>query len=769
MDINGTPGGDSIDDTAGDDVINAGGGDDLVDVTNGHDSVDGGAGTDRLRIQWGLETAAIVNGTGERLVGGAGRSVSFRNIEAVEVEAGSGNDNFTLGATDDRILDGPRNTTGNLPTGNDLLGGGGGDDVVSVANGDDVADGGSGRDLVIIAYYGSTTAVTNGIAPGGFDWRFESGDRSVNLVGFEDIYINGGAGNDVITTFGGNDLLSDGPGTAIDNDILRAGAGDDDLDTQYGHDILDGGEGSDSGSLTWTDSTAPIVSVAAPGGYDMRFESGTNRSANFVDIEDVVIYAGTGNDNVTTGAGRDVYLDSLAANSGNDFFGGGDGDDFQFVRTGHDSSDGGAGYDGVQIEWDDITTPVISVAASAGFEIRLETGSTRSIEMRNVENVILFAGSGADQITFGDSDDFIFANGGDDVVNGSGGDDYLDGAAGADQLDGGAGRDDVSGGAGDDTLRGGDGGDVLYAGLGVDSLFGDDGDDGLYFGATLTQADTVDGGTGAEDQLGLQGNYAGFAFGADDLVNIDQLILLSGSDTRFGTPAGNLYDYNLTTTDANVARGGQLVVTFNTLVAGEDVIFDGAAETDGAFVFYGGLGIDLLTGGAGNDGFYFGNNGRWGASDRVDGGAGALDQLGLEGSYTLTFGATQLSGIEMLVLLTGGDSRFGNPAGEGYAYDITMTDANVVGGQTFLVSAETLRAGVAGVTDETLRFDGSAETGGQFAIQGGAGDDTIIGGRGDDTMYGGAGQDSLTGGIGRDIFAFAATADSTTADQDTIT
>jgi len=146
MDIFGTPQADFLDDTNGDDTIDAGDGNDIIDVTNGHDLVDGGDGDDLLRIQWSAETAAIVNGTAAagyafRLVGGAGRSIDFRGIERVEVEAGSGNDNFTMGATNDRILDGPRNVTGNLPTGNDVLGGGGGDDVIDVTNGNDSVDG----------------------------------------------------------------------------------------------------------------------------------------------------------------------------------------------------------------------------------------------------------------------------------------------------------------------------------------------------------------------------------------------------------------------------------------------------------------------------------------------------------------------------------------------------------------------------------------------------------------------------------------------------
>ena len=38
---------------------------------------------------------------------------------------------------------------------------------------------------------------------------------------------------------------------------------------------------------------------------------------------------------------------------------------------------------------------------------------------------------------------------------------------------------------------------------------GGGGDDGFYFGGAYTRADTVDGGAGDLDQLGLQGDYSG--------------------------------------------------------------------------------------------------------------------------------------------------------------------------------------------------------------------------------------------------------------------
>jgi Ca2+-binding RTX toxin-like protein len=334
-----------------------------------------------------------------------------------------------------------------------------------------------------------------------------------------------------------------------------------------------------------------------------------------------------------------------------------------------------------------------------------------------------------------------------------------------DQLWGDAGNNGLTGGGAAELFNLGQGGD--------DTADGGGGNDGFYFGAELDGGDSVDGGAGADDQVGLQGHYGGlpgapFVLGANHLVNVETLVLLPGDDARFGDTSGALYSYNIATIDANVGNGQRLIVNFNTLRVGENVIFDGSDEHDGMFLTYGGLGNDTLTGGDKSDWFYFGNNARWGAGDSVIGGAGLDDQLGLQGSYTVTFGAGQLTGIETLVLLTGGDGRFGNPPGTGYSYDVTMDDGNVGALATMVVNANTLRAGVGGVTDETLVFDGSAESDGRFTIYSGAGNDVLVGSAGDDRIYGAGGADTLTGGAGNDTFAYLSAAHSTAAAMDQV-
>jgi len=164
-----------------------------------------------------------------------------------------------------------------------------------------------------------------------------------------------------------------------------------------------------------------------------------------------------------------------------------------------------------------------------------------------------------------------------------------------------------------------DGSFLIFGGLGNDSLIGGQGSDAFFFGdgGRFTAADHVDGQGGTDDQLGLRGDYsAGVVFAASTMRNIETLVMLSASDARFAPP-GTAFDYNVTLDDANVGAGKMLTVNANGLHVGEDVTFNGSAETDGSFRFMMGAGNDTLVGGANNDQFY----GRLG-QDVMTGGGG---------------------------------------------------------------------------------------------------------------------------------------------------
>ena len=286
--------------------------------------------------------------------------------------------------------------------------------------------------------------------------------------------------------------------------------------------------------------------------------------------------------------------------------------------------------------------------------------------------------------------------------------------------------DELRGGPGNDTVTGTSGNDFynLTQG-GNDVASGGDGNDAFLFGAAFTAADTIDGGTG-NDQVGISGDYSGgLIFNANTLTNVEVLALLPGAGNR----------YSITTNDGNVAAGGQLTIFAGNLGAGQNFTFDGSAETDGSFLTYGGLGTDSITGGAGDDGFYFGP-GKWQPGDIVAGGGGN-DQLALDGDYAITIGSE--AGVETLVLLAGPSTTPNN-------FNITLSDLWATSGASRTVFARNVTT--------ALTINGSAESNANLTYFGGRAGDTLTTGGGDDVIHGLEGNDSITGGDGSDTAVY---------------
>ena len=306
--------------------------------------------------------------------------------------------------------------------------------------------------------------------------------------------------------------------------------------------------------------------------------------------------------------------------------------------------------------------------------------------------------------------------------------------------------DQLRGDGGNNSITGTNGVDFFNLSQGGnDTVTGGNGNDAFLFGAAFTAADTVDGGTGSNDQIGLQGNYSGgnaLTLGASTISNVEVIAVLPG------------FSYSITTVDANIAAGQNLTFFGTGLGAGDNFTVDASAETNGTVTIYGGLGTDNFTGGAGNDGFFFGPGRFNPGTDRVNGGAGTNDQVALDGSYTATISATQFQNIEVLALLRG-------VTGDLASYNLTLADDLVGAGQTFTVFGLPVETG--------FTLNASAETNGNVNVFGGSGNDTIETGSGNDRIFGGGGADTLFGRSGADTFVYDAVSQSTGANYDRIT
>lgn len=519
--------------------------------------------------------------------------------------------------------------------------------------------------------------------------------------------------------------------------------------------------------------------------------------------------SGRGGDDLLVGdAGNDDLYgeggnDSLSGGTGSDSLNGADGDDLLDGGTGADAMGGGPGNDIYIV--DDAGDTVTEAAGEGTDEIRTLLASYSLASLVNVENLTGTLANGQ-TLTGNDLDNLIFAGMGDDVLEGGAGNDVLIGFGGSDLMRGGAGNDvyiidagdtvvefagdgidevrtqaeifvlsdalenlratsdvghDFRGNAGNNVIVGGDGNDIIRSQDGGDDLlFGKAGVDSFYMGGAFDNGDLIDGGDN-RDSLILQGNYnltlTWNITGGPSIANIEGISLLAGNVTQYGDTAGNFYSYNLTLVDGNVAAGQLMKVNGFNLRAGENFTLDASAELDAPLQVFAGLGTDTFKGGTQGDSFIFGHDGRFGAGDTVDGGAG-YDVFYLRGDYIIDFNAagysSALTNIESIALLTSQNTEFAGGGDGEFDYDITWNDTLLAAGQSITINASRLGE------NESLDFDGSREADGIFRLFGGAGGDFLTGGKGNDLIYGGGNGDILNGGGGNDTFRYQSTDDS---------
>ena len=692
------------------------GGADRITTGAGDDAIFGGVGSD-----------AIDAGGGDNAVYGDDGAASFYARVLVRVDSLDDGDVAAASGGDDVIVTGP---------GRDVIVGGFGDDGIAAGDGQNVVLGDSGAFIFNAATGRLVSAASTAPSFGGNDHITAGLDRDV---------IVGGDGRDTITADGGADVIAgDGARMGFDADgslsfLATNGAGfggSDTITTGAGRDIVFGGFGGDRIDAGDGDNVVFGDDGAA------RFDGGALVRAFAVDTGDDGAAFG-GDDEITTGAGRDV----VAGGVGNDRIGTGRGGD-------------------------------VVLGDSGAFIFNAATGrlvSAASTAPSFGGNDHITAGLDRDVIVGGDGRDTITADGGADVIAGDGARMGFDadgslsflatngaGFGGSDTITTGAGRDIVFGGFGGDRIDAGDGDNVVFGDDGAARFDGgalvrafavDTGDDGAAFGGddeitTGAGRDVVAGGVG-NDRIGtgrggdvVLGDSGAFIFNAAT----GRLVSAASTAPSFG---GN--DHITAGLDRDVIVGGDGRDTI-TADGGADVIAGDNARMSfgGGLLQYfatvgAGLGdSDEITAAEGDDVVFGGTR-----SDAIDAGDGLNVVFGDDGAafwsgqtlvrvFSTNTGddGPAFGGNDVIVTGSGPDVVIG-----GFGNDRITTHGgdDVVFGDS---GGFTFAAGTG------LRVSGATTApafGGRDVITTGNGDDLIAGGWGDDTIDSGRGDDVVAG------------------------
>ncbi|MBX7526625.1 calcium-binding protein [Qipengyuania vesicularis] len=300
----------------------------------------------------------------------------------------------------------------------------------------------------------------------------------------------------------------------------------------------------------------------------------------------------------------------------------------------------------------------------------------------------------------------------------------------------------ITGSNGNETLSGLDGNDTIYADV-----------EGSALSSSTHANDTVYGGSGNDHLHAVYGNDALYGEAGWDTLSSgagdDLLDGGNGTDTASYASAssGVTVDLTIAGVQDTVGAGSDTLVSIERLVgSAHDDVLSGAGS---ATMIHGGAGADTITGGGSSD-LFFGEDG----SDTLNGGDG-WDQLnGGDGDDVMVGG----NGGDLFKGGLGDDTIHGDD-GTDRAY---LDDGNDV---AFGGADNDLLNGQAG-DDQLLGEDGDDElvgSSGADMLDGGADNDTLNGGGQNDVLIGGAGDDvligswsvdSLTGGTGADTFLF---------------
>lgn len=377
------------------------------------------------------------------------QNVTFR-LEDIDRANGSWEDRVTIRAYDANGNEIPVTIT---PAGADTVSG----NTVIAAEGANAPTDAEGSVLITIPGPVARIVIDydNGFTNGQL---IQISDVHFEAVAAEADLVDGGDGDDTISTGIGNDTIFGGTGA----DSIDAGSGNDSIDAGDGNDVVTAGAGDDTIIFGNGNDT-----VYGGDGNDLIDDQAGMQMTGVS-----LIYGGAGNDTIYTGFSNDIVyggdgLDLIFGEGDNDSLFGGAESDALYGGDGADTLSGDAGNDTLQ--------------GDAGADV-LYGGLGTDLLGGGADNDSLFGGDGADTL-YGDA--------GSDTLSGDLGADLLYGGLDADVLFGGADSDTLYGGAGTDFLDGGDGPDLIDGGADQDTIIGGIGDT-ISGGNSGTDLDVLD-------------------------------------------------------------------------------------------------------------------------------------------------------------------------------------------------------------------------------------------------------------------------------------